>query len=95
VNIDREVYATDYDGQFAEILAAAPGEADAFVFADLLETLLNRLSPCDREILSLTLEGLSPQEIGLRLTERLTSRSVNRRLSGPIAEAVTSLIDQG
>jgi DNA-directed RNA polymerase specialized sigma24 family protein len=93
-DINREVYAAgDYDGQIAEILATNPGETDAIVFADLLETLLQRLSPSDREILSLRLEGLSPQEIGGRLTERLTSRSVNRRLSGPIAEAVRSLND--
>ena len=31
-------------------------------------------------------------EIGERLTERLTSRSVNRRLQGPIAAAVRSLV---
>ncbi len=65
---------------------------DALIFADLLENLLNRLSPSDQEIIRLRIEGHSSMEIGERLTERLTSRSVNRRLNGPIADAVRSLM---
>jgi hypothetical protein len=47
----------------------------------------------DQEIVRLRLEGFTPEEIGRKLTEPLTTRSVNRRISGPIADAVRQILN--
>ena len=94
-DVRREIRSSEieFDAALANCLVASPGEEETMVFAELVESLLNRLSPVNQEIVRFRLEGLSPDAIGLRLSEPLTSRSVNRRLNGEILRAVNSLID--
>ena len=93
-DVRREVSsnAIEFDAGLARSLASAPGDEATIVFADMIEALLKRLDPLNQEIVRLRLEGLNPEDIGVRLSEPMTSRSVNRRLSGEILHAAQSLL---
>lgn len=83
-----------FDDGLARCLASAPDDESTLVFPDLIEALLGRLDPVNREIVQLRLEGLTPEMIGLRLSQPMTSRSVNRRLNGDILEVARRLLDE-
>lgn len=95
-DVRREVRADaiEFDDGLARCLSSAPDDESTIVFADLIEALFNRLDPLNREIVQMRLEGLSPELIGTRLSAPMTSRSVNRRLSGEILRAARLLIDE-
>lgn len=95
VRRERSVSVVEYDSDLARCLMSAPNEEASIVFTDLVEALLQQLSPVNQEIVRLRLEGLSTEAIGTRLSEPMTSRSVNRRLSGEILRVVQSLLVQG
>lgn len=61
-----------------EAVAADPTPAEAAAFADLLEALLAGLDPRGRQIVTLSLDGLTPAEVAPHVG--LTERSVYRQL---------------
>ena len=93
-DVRREISSSliEFDEVMATHLVSAPREEDTLVFAELVESLLKQVDPINQEIIRLRLEGNSPEVIGERLTEPMTSRSVNRRLNGEILRVVNSLI---
>lgn len=95
-DVRREVHTDGmkFDDGLARCLASAPDDEATIIFADLIEALLNRLDPVNREIVQLRLEGLTPEVIGTRLSQPMTSRSVNRRLNGEILEVSRLLLDE-
>jgi RNA polymerase sigma-70 factor (ECF subfamily) len=66
----------EFDVRLVERLSGEPTPADAASFSDLLEMLLHRLEPDEREALGMRLEGCDQKEIAAKLD--VTDRTVRR-----------------
>jgi RNA polymerase sigma-70 factor (ECF subfamily) len=77
-DVNREVAAGEDDetGEDPLCLSREPTPAEAAILADMVESLMRLLSSRDRQIVSLSLQGYTPQEVGEKIgrSERTVQR---------------------
>ncbi len=78
--VDQEVAGQGIFGVPVEVLARAPAPEEAIALADLLETVMRRCSPLDRQIIELRLQGCTVEDIAAqtRRSERTIWRVLKR-----------------